>query len=191
MKTIRVGRSSGNDIVIQHDPYVGRTHCQFIIDDNGNYRVIDLNSANGTYINGVRRQGETKLNVNDTVRIGNTILPWQNYFNGKPGGTVVDGGDTKVGPYIPYTPPTPPEPPKQGKGMAITSMVCGIVGFFFLGLVLGIMAIIFGGVALSRNTKGKGMAVTGLVLGIIEVIANIVLWLVVGSMGLDILSALG
>jgi len=67
-------------------------------------------------------------------------------------------------------------------GFAITSMVLGIVGIvtFCFGIVLGILAVIFGAVALngmakSRNPEGKGMAVTGLVLGIIEA-AGWALW---------------
>lgn len=80
MKVIKVGRSSENDIVIQNDAYVGRTHCEFIQDDSGNCWVVDMNSKNGTFVNGVRRSGKTKLSSNDMVRIGNTMLPWRNYF---------------------------------------------------------------------------------------------------------------
>ena len=61
------------------------------------------------------------------------------------------------------------------QGFAITSMVLGIVGVFTfcVGILFGIIAVIFGGVALngmarSRNNEGKGMAIAGLVLGIIE-----------------------
>ena len=80
MKVVTVGRSSENDILIQNDGYVGRTHCEFIQDDNGNCYVVDLNSKNGTYVNGVRITGKTRLQSHDTVRIGNTTLPWKNYF---------------------------------------------------------------------------------------------------------------
>lgn len=80
MKIIRVGRGSGNDIVI-NDPYVGRSHCEFIQDDSGNYWVIDLNSKNGTFVNGTRCFGKTKLNGSDTVRIGNNVCRWKEYFS--------------------------------------------------------------------------------------------------------------
>lgn len=49
-------------------------------DDNGNFRLIDTNSSNGTFINGTQRHGEVPLNKSDIVRIGNTTLPWQTYF---------------------------------------------------------------------------------------------------------------
>lgn len=170
MKTIKVGRSSANDIVIQNDPYVGRTHCHFIMDDNGNYRVIDLNSANGTYVNGIRRSGETRLQPNDTVRIGNTILPWQNYFVGKPGGTNIDSGATRIDPNTPpYVPPALPE--GKGNGFGIAALVCGILGFSAL-------AIIFGAVALNRKEKTRGLGIAGLVLGIVWAVIGLLIILV-------------
>lgn len=132
MKIIKVGRSSSNDIVIQNDPYVGRTHCQFIMDDNGDFRVIDLNSSNGTYVNGVRRSGETRLKPNDTIRIGNSMLPWQTYFNGY--GTEIGGGKT-----IPYTPPITPNPPaikpSNWLAPAILSTICCCVPFGIVSIV--------------------------------------------------------
>jgi uncharacterized membrane protein YvbJ len=63
-------------------------------------------------------------------------------------------------------------------GMAIASLVVGIVAFIFFG-ILGILAIIFGAIGLSQTgkdptLKGKGMAVAGLVLGIISSIGWII-----------------
>lgn len=79
MKIIRVGRSSENDIVI-NDPYVGRSHCEFIQDDGEHYWIRDLNSKNGTYVNGNRISGEMQITSSDVVRIGNTSLRWLEYF---------------------------------------------------------------------------------------------------------------
>lgn len=80
----------------------------------------------------------------------------------------------------PFQPPVQPPvqyvqvaPPKVA-GLAIASLVLGIVSFFFgwLYLVPSVLAIIFGGVALHqiklRNLGGKGMAIAGLVCGIIS-----------------------
>lgn len=79
MKIIQIGRSSDNNIVID-DVRVSKIHCQIIQDDYGNYRLIDVNSTNGTYVNGVRCTREVSLNRSDVIRIGNTTLPWQSYF---------------------------------------------------------------------------------------------------------------
>lgn len=76
---INVGRSSSNDEVIK-DSTVSRTHCQFVKDDRGNICVIDTNSKNGVYVNGKKIYGKEYLSSSDVVRIGNTTLPWKNYF---------------------------------------------------------------------------------------------------------------
>lgn len=80
MNIVKIGRSSSNDVIID-DQLVSRAHCQIIQDDNGNFRLIDTNSKNGTYINGTKRHGEIRINISDIIRIGNTTLPWQSYFN--------------------------------------------------------------------------------------------------------------
>jgi len=56
-------------------------------------------------------------------------------------------------------------------GMGTTSLVCGIVGIFLFGIVLGPLAIIFGGVGISKKQK---YSVAGLVLGIISVISYLI-----------------
>jgi len=56
---------------------------------------------------------------------------------------------------------------KLGSGAATTSLVCGIVGLFFLGIALGIIAIVQGNRAKKMGYKG-GMATAGIVLGILD-----------------------
>ncbi len=96
MRIIKIGHSSNNDIVI-NDPTVSRTHCQIIQDDYGVFRLIDINSTNGTFVNGIRRQGEITLNRGDIIRIGNTTLPWESYFLNAGGGQGY-GGRTQMQP---------------------------------------------------------------------------------------------
>ena len=79
MKIITVGREIGNDVVIS-DSYVGRYHLELIKDDIGTFFIRDLNSTNGTFVNGQRITGEVILEKNDVVRIGNTTIPWISYF---------------------------------------------------------------------------------------------------------------
>ncbi|MCM1177779.1 MAG: FHA domain-containing protein [Clostridium sp.] len=78
MKILLIGRTPENDIVIE-DPLVTRHHLQIVIDDNGGYSAVDLNSTNGTYVNGLRIMSETKLSPGDIVKIGNTVVPWEEY----------------------------------------------------------------------------------------------------------------
>ncbi len=67
------------------------------------------------------------------------------------------------------------------KGLSITSMVLGIVGFiasiFGVGVLLipQILAVIFGHIALKKEPGGRGMAITGLVLGYIGLAIGLVL----------------
>lgn len=57
------------------------------------------------------------------------------------------------------------------KGLAITSLVLGIIGFLTafmgLGILLGLVAIILGIIALVKHHGGKGMAIAGLILGVV------------------------
>ena len=78
MRTLTIGRSSGNDVVIQDD-FVSGSHCSITLDDEGNFYLQDLGSSNGTYVNGKRVQ-QAWLRSNDLVRIGETLIPWQEYF---------------------------------------------------------------------------------------------------------------
>jgi adenylate cyclase len=83
MKTITIGRLSDNDIPID-DGLVSRHHAKIMCDDSGIFRIIDLDSKNGTYVNGRKITAEVVLSSRDTVKTGNTILPWRTYFRTDP-----------------------------------------------------------------------------------------------------------
>jgi hypothetical protein len=66
----------------------------------------------------------------------------------------------------------------RSNGLAIAGMVCGIVGLVLFNVILGPLAIIFGGVGLARANRGAAhhhMAVAGVVLGILDVAIFVVL----------------
>ena len=71
-----------------------------------------------------------------------------------------------------YNPMAPAKVP--GKGFGIAALVCGIVSFFFAGIILGILAIIFGAVAKNKGYRG-GMATAGIVLGVIGLALTLVI----------------
>ena len=89
MKVITIGRGRESNIVI-NDAKISRIHLQIVQDDNGNCSVVDLNSANGTFVNGRRIRGEFYLQSSDTVMIGDTFLPWQSYLNKLPEATNIN-----------------------------------------------------------------------------------------------------
>ena len=65
MKIVRIGRSRGNDINLPADDLTAsKYHCQIIQEDDGSYTLVDVGSTNGTYVNGVKRHGQVKLNRN-------------------------------------------------------------------------------------------------------------------------------
>jgi pSer/pThr/pTyr-binding forkhead associated (FHA) protein len=78
-KIVTFGRGENNDVTV-NDEKVSRTHLQILHDDNGNFTLVDLNSTNGTFVNGQRIKGEVRLQLNDRIRIGSTDLNWQEYF---------------------------------------------------------------------------------------------------------------
>jgi len=83
MKTIRVGRSPQNDVVLENDKLVSSQHLQIVCDENKLFYIKDLNSTNGTFLNGRKITGDKvfPLFLSDSIRIGKTELLWQPYFN--------------------------------------------------------------------------------------------------------------
>lgn len=76
--------------------------------------------------------------------------------------------------YTSSTSHTQPASGKVGLGFAIASLILGIFGtlfgWVFVGLIPGILAIIFGIIALKKHV-GKGMAITGIITGAVGVIS--------------------
>jgi pSer/pThr/pTyr-binding forkhead associated (FHA) protein len=70
--TLTIGRDPTNDLVIEHK-LASRRHARFEKDDIGFY-IHDLESTNGTFVNGQRIQGAHLLRNNDEVWIGDTVI---------------------------------------------------------------------------------------------------------------------
>jgi pSer/pThr/pTyr-binding forkhead associated (FHA) protein/V8-like Glu-specific endopeptidase len=80
MRVLKIGRSSSNNIVIK-DPTVSSQHANLTISDTGEVRIKDLNSKNGTFVNGQRILQETLITAKDFIKAGNSIVDWQKYLN--------------------------------------------------------------------------------------------------------------
>ncbi len=170
MKIITIGRSSNNDIHID-DPLVSRTHCQIVRDDNGNFRLIDTNSKNGIYVNGIKVQETIKLKQTDIVRIGNTILPWQNYFSQ----LTIDTSKASISPQVnPNTPfPNTPDPTAQQSGLGTIALVLSLFGAGLL-IYCAIRIMRWGIFAIISNTSTLILVSCGIniLAGILAGIAN-------------------
>lgn len=72
--------------------------------------------------------------------------------------------------------------PVEGQGLAITSLVLGILAIitclvWYIGIVLGVLAIIFGTVSVKK--RGRKKAIAGIVTGSIGVILSLlIIWVV-------------
>ena len=69
---LSVGRDPQNELVIDHK-LASRRHARFEKDEVGFY-IRDLESTNGTFLNGQRISGSQLLRNNDEVWIGDTVI---------------------------------------------------------------------------------------------------------------------
>lgn len=74
----------------------------------------------------------------------------------------------------------------HSNGLAVAGLVCGIVGLVFFNFILGPLAIIFGGIGLSRANHGadhRGMSIASIILGIIDIVIFAILLAVTAHNG--------
>lgn len=84
---ILVGRGSP-DLPLA-DNTISRKHAEFIREE-GHWFLRDLNSANGTYVNGVKVAQKLELNQGDQVRCGTTLM----VFGGEVSAGVIGAGSS-------------------------------------------------------------------------------------------------
>lgn len=70
---LSVGRAADSTILIDDD-YASTRHAQIHLDQQGRWIVNDLQSTNGTWVNGTRISEPTIITTADVVRIGRTQL---------------------------------------------------------------------------------------------------------------------
>ncbi len=67
-KRLIVGSANDADLVLDN-PTISRRHCQLDW-QNGAWHIVDLNSTNGTYVNGQRLNDKVRLSERDRVTLG-------------------------------------------------------------------------------------------------------------------------
>src|SRR4051794_9682755 len=65
-----IGRMPDNDVVIA-DAYVSRRHCAVLVHAGGLCELHDVASKNGTFLNGHKINGPTRLHSGDQIRMCN------------------------------------------------------------------------------------------------------------------------
>lgn len=191
MRELRIGRGSGNDIIIS-DQTVSRSHAILIISDSG-YSVKDLNSGNGTYINGMRVSGVSSMADNDILKVGNVVVPWKNYLSLNSVPEIDNQNESKPendAISIPASNHSNTE--KLNLPSANAALVLGIIGLILfwiplIGLILSIIAIVQG--VKSNNeykantgkyregSRANGNA--GRILGIVGTVLTLIYWIFV------------
>ena len=70
---VTVGRGGQNDLVLNGDEFASARHARIELRGDGVW-VQDLESTNGTFVNGSRVAGAQRLDAGDVLRVGETDL---------------------------------------------------------------------------------------------------------------------
>ncbi len=91
----RIGRVDDNDIYLDHRS-LSRTHCKVVREDNGEWRVIDMQSANGLMVNG-EPYAQVTLRSGDVIELGHVKMkfvgPGESFSDAPTTATVVETGE--------------------------------------------------------------------------------------------------
>src|SRR5699024_6365674 len=71
--TINLGRAADSTFHLDDD-YASARHAQLVQRDASTWVLHDLDSTNGTYVNGRRVDEPTPITVGDVIRIGKTMM---------------------------------------------------------------------------------------------------------------------
>jgi pSer/pThr/pTyr-binding forkhead associated (FHA) protein len=65
---IKIGRTDDNDVALDHRS-LSRNHCKVVREDDGEWKIIDLQSSNGIQVNG-DQYAQCVLHSGDTIELG-------------------------------------------------------------------------------------------------------------------------
>jgi hypothetical protein len=72
-REITFGRAAGCTVSVPDDSYMSQVHARIFMRE-GDVFVEDLDSTNGTFVNGDRVNGEQQLLRGDRLQVGHTVL---------------------------------------------------------------------------------------------------------------------
>ena len=70
---LTIGRLGDNDIIIDDDNFISSHHARIEVRPEGVW-VMDLQSTNGSFVNGQRLSGERSVRKGDRIQVGSTVL---------------------------------------------------------------------------------------------------------------------
>src|SRR2546425_799958 len=110
---VNIGRADYNDLVVP-DPSISTSHAK-LQRREGVWVLVDLDSTNGTFVDGERVKGEAPLAPGATVRFGDVQLVFEPTDDAlgiaKGGGTQVLRTPHSIAPNVPPRPASPLAPP--------------------------------------------------------------------------------
>jgi len=144
-----IGRSSENDLVIKDDLMVSRNHAILYFDE-GSILIEDLDSANGTFVNGNRISTIIKLDEYDILKVGNSLVHWNKLFeesdsNGEVADefsvveTMTDAPEIPVGTENPENLKTITESRKSETNSSLWVSIAIVIGVILCGSILAMM----------------------------------------------------
>lgn len=71
-----IGRHAPTDVAIGDDPFVSRRHAQLVAEGDA-WFLVDLASANGSFVNQRQVVGARRLEAGDLIQVGNTSLRFE------------------------------------------------------------------------------------------------------------------
>jgi hypothetical protein len=71
--SLSLGRVADNDIALDDDTFMSSHHARIELRPEGVW-VVDLDSTNGTFVNGQRVTGDRSLRKGDRLQVGSTVL---------------------------------------------------------------------------------------------------------------------
>ena len=77
---IKVGSAADNNIVLKEEG-ISRYHAEFFLDEEGNVFITDMNSTNGTFVNGKKVNGSQQLHKSDEVDLADVSVEWGLFFS--------------------------------------------------------------------------------------------------------------
>jgi len=155
------------DIVLPDDDLISRRHAK--IEQQGDeLTLVDMNSTNGTFVNGVPVQGAYDLQPGDQVQIGNSTLAVSIGGGGDNRTRVMTEPPSRSAPTraAGHTPPAHGSPqsyakPAKDRSIAlILELLPGLLGFLGIGWIYA------------------GQTTTGVIVLAIGVLCNVTFWVI-------------
>ena len=72
-ESLIIGRDAGCDICLE-DPQISKVHCRITVEEDKIFKIEDLGSTNGTYLNKKKISKPMQIYYSDRILLGNTIF---------------------------------------------------------------------------------------------------------------------